>query len=369
MNKVKGNQFYTNDKDIRDQLFQRTPGLTSILNHLKQRGLLFSPAENKLDLVQDICPWFTSFFDKNFIIDELGGGNTHKRHNYSEVIIPFEKNELREVLRDLRKEFDINIIQINNSFTISENYTKADFTKNALSQHVQKIAEIKIERTAEGNILVRTNSDEQATKIANSLKSKLKAKNSEVYEEFEIDLSNITDPTIRSNFFINIARGIKGYKLVDMRSANINMLDSPIEVNGEVDEITVGKIKKMALNGGSVHEAPELISLLQKGFYFTKVEWTIEKKNSSNDKIDLYAEFQDYNECTGFRYGIQRVYSKKSDGTFSSNGKPPNEQQRQMILPLVEDSAKKTFNKILEDFAKPQPKKKAKVKNDDNQMV
>ena len=75
MNKVKGNQFYTNDKDIRDQLFQRTPGLTSILNHLKQRGLLFSPAENKLDLVQDICPWFTSFFDKNFIIDELGGGN------------------------------------------------------------------------------------------------------------------------------------------------------------------------------------------------------------------------------------------------------------------------------------------------------
>ena len=40
-----------------------------------------------------------------------------------------------------------------------------------------------------------------------------------------------------------------------------------------------------------------------------------------------------------------------------------------MILPLIEDSAKKTFNKILEDFAKPQPKKKAKVKNDDNQMV
>lgn len=70
------------------------------------------------------------------------------------------------------------------------------------------------------------------------------------------------------------------------------------------------------------------------------------EKNSSNDKIDLYAEFQDYNECTGFRYGIQRVYSKKSDGTFSSNGKPPNEQQRQMILLLlIEDFAKKLLIK------------------------
>lgn len=62
-----------------------------------------------------------------------------------------------------------------------------------------------------------------------------------------------------------------------------------------------------------------------------------EKTNA--DKNDLYIEFQSYNECTGFRYGIQRVYSKKSDGTFSSNGKPPNEQQRQMI-PLIEGAKK-----------------------------
>ena len=46
----------------------------------------------------------------------------------------------------------------------------------------------------------------------------------------------------------------------------------------------------------------------------TKIEWTVQSEKATGDKIDLLAEFTDTVNCSGFKYGIKRVYSIKDDG-------------------------------------------------------
>lgn len=183
MSKIKGLSFYKTDKDIFDQLHQRTPSKASILEHLKQRGLLISHEEEKEELAEMISPWFTSYFDQKFIVGELGGGNSQKKHNSTEIMLDYNTQDIQSILKDMKKEMGFAINQAKDgSFSITETYTKADFTKNVLSQNTQKTAEIKIEKTAEGKILVRTNADEKANKITEAIKEKLKEKNTDSYE-------------------------------------------------------------------------------------------------------------------------------------------------------------------------------------------
>lgn len=223
MSKIKGLSFYKTDKDIFDQLHQRTPSKASILEHLKQRGLLISHEEEKEELAEMISPWFTSYFDQKFIVGELGGGNSQKKHNSTEIMLDYNTQDIQSILKDMKKEMGFAINQAKDgSFSITETYTKADFTKNVLSQNTQKTAEIKIEKTAEGKILVRTNADEKANKITEAIKEKLKEKNTDSYEEFEINLSTLTEPADRTRFFIELINNIDGYNLKDVTSAFIN---------------------------------------------------------------------------------------------------------------------------------------------------
>lgn len=154
MNNIKLRQYYKTDRDIYDQLVQKAPSKSSILDHLKYRGLLFSNQESKHELAERISPWFTSFFDQKCIVDDLGGSGSQKKHNYSEVLVDFDLEEIKSILTDTKSEFGFTTKQLNNSLEITHSYTKSDFTKNALSQNIQKTGEIKIEKTADNKILM-----------------------------------------------------------------------------------------------------------------------------------------------------------------------------------------------------------------------
>lgn len=346
MSKIKGLSFYKTDKDIFDQLVQKTPSKSSVLEHLKQRGLLFSHLEDMQELAETISPWFTSYFDQKFIVGELGGGTSKKKHNSLEIELDYKKSDIDSILQELKKECEFQVSKNkNNSFDITKNYTKADFTKNSLSQNTQKSAEIKIEETENGNILIRSNTDEQATKIIGLFKEKLKEKNADDYKEFEINLSIVAKPDDRTKFFIELINGIDDYELVDVASALINKFT----ITQEADEDIVGFIKKIALDGDSVHTSSEFNRLTNDGFYITKIEWTIKSCSSTGDKIDLLAEFSDTTNCSDFKYSIKRIYSLKENGEYNS-GKPPSEMERMIILPKIELSAKKSYGKIMADY-------------------
>lgn len=342
MSKIKGLSFFKTDKDIFDQLTQRTPSKTSVLEHLKQRGLLVSYQEERQDLAEMISPWFTSYFDQKFIINELGGGNSQKKHNSTEILLDYNIQDIHDILREIKKDNSFNIVKNNNgSFNITETYTKVDFTKNVLSQNTQKTAEIKIEKTEQGRILIRTNADEKANTITEAIKEKMKEKNVDNYQEFEINLSTITEPANRTQFFLELISNIDGYDLTDVTSAFINKNAT----QEEADEETVGFIKKIALNGDSVHTSSEFQSLTKDGFYLTKIEWTIQSEVTTGDKIDLSAEFTDTINCSGFKYGVKRVYTAKGNAEYTA-GKPPSESDRTVILPKIELSARQSYDTI-----------------------
>lgn len=355
MNRIKGSIFYKDDKNISDALKQQTPSKKTLENHLKSRGLLLSPDDSKEDIAEYLAPWFTSFFDQKFIVEEKGGGNTHKKFTNSEVLVDYSDSDIKDILREIKRdsslEMNFNIKHFENSIVIEESYTKPDFTKNVLSQNIPKTAEIEIKRTAEGKVLIRSNNDEHASKITSIIRSKLQEANPEDYDEFVISFVGVTDSRIRTKFFLDLAQYIDGYKISNMKSVAVGKADPTVlHEDEDVDDETLGYIKRIMLNGGSVHQSKELTNLLDQDFYITRIEWTMESEMLSGDKIDLYAEFKDTNNCSNLVYALQRVYTKKQDGGFVITGKAPSYMDNNNILPKIESSAKRAFNLAQQDF-------------------
>lgn len=354
MSSIKGRLFYKHDKDIWDQLIQQTPSKKSTLNYLKSRGLLLSPEDNKEYIAEYISPWFTSFFDLNFFVEESGGAFSRKRFISSEVLLDYNESNIRELVRSLNNDPDINatIKKNGDSFSLNDVYTTADFTKNALSQNITKVAEVEIKKTADNKILIRSNNDERARKITSKLKEQLRQNNQENYDEFLISFATLTNPKARTEFFLEILKHIDGYETTDMKSVAIGKLNTITTDESELDAKGVGLIKRIVLNGESVHHSKELTNLLTKGFYITRIEWTMISDQLSGDKIDLYAEFRDQNNCSDFMYALQKVYSSKGDGNHNVNGKSPSHIENMNILPKIEYSAKHSFKIITDRYLK-----------------
>lgn len=355
MSNLKGKQYHKTDKDIHDQLMQRSPSKASILRHLQLRGLLFSHKIERDDLTEQISCWFTSYFDVKFIVEELGGGNSQRYNSCTEILNDLNEESIREILNDLSKECNFkHQAQHNGSFTISKSYSTSDFTKNVLSQTIHKKAELKIERTADNIIFIRTNTDAEAVQIVHKFKDKIKEKLKEKeqeYQDFEISFESLPNAIARTEFFLEIINNINGYKTIDMKSAAINSMDTPSSITEDTDSEKIGCIKKVILNGDSVHESTELKSLLDKGFYLTKIEWTMISESLNGDKIDLCAEFEDTINCTNFKYALLRIYPRKSDSDeFVKMGKTPSSVEFSSILPKIEQSAKKSFIKIRDKY-------------------
>lgn len=351
MSKIKGRLFYKHDKDIWDQLIQQTPSKKSTLNYLKSRGLLLSTDNDKEYIAEYVAPWFTSFFDLNFFVEESGGAYSRKRFISSEVLLDYNENNIKEIIKHLNTDSDINMTIRKNgdSFSLNDVYMTADFTKNALSQNITNIAEIEIKKTDDNKILIRSNNDDKARKITSRIKEKLKEDNQDTYDEFLISFSTLTNPKARTEFFLEILKHIDGYETIDMKSAAIGKLNST-SIDEALDEKEVSSINRVVLNGESVHYSPELSNLLKKGFYITRIEWTMVSNLQSGDKIDLYAEFRDPNNCSDFMYALQRVYNGKGDGTYNLNGKSPSHMENLAIIPKLEYSAKKAFELITQQY-------------------
>jgi hypothetical protein len=103
MSKIKGSLFHKDDKNIWDALMHQTPSKKAVKTYLKSHGLLLSSEDEKEDFAEYIAPWFTSFFDQKFIVEEKGGGNARKRFTNSEILIDFDKEEVRKLLLEMKK--------------------------------------------------------------------------------------------------------------------------------------------------------------------------------------------------------------------------------------------------------------------------
>lgn len=79
----------------------------------------------------------------------------------------------------------------------------------------------------------------------------------------------------------------------------------------------------------------------------------VTKNNPTSQGVGLFclvlgfvlAEFTDTVNCSGFKYGIKRVYSIKDNGEYNS-GKTPSDSDRTVILPKIELSARQSYDKI-----------------------
>lgn len=367
MNRIKKSLFFKDDKDVYDALVQKTPSKKILLNHLKNRGLLLSEDEDKTGIAEYISPFFTGFFDQKFIVDANNDTKSNKKFASVGLDVDYDYSELKKICDSIKKQEDGLIIQKHgDNIKITQSYTKPDYSKNVLSQNTPRMVEIEIEKNLDGTVLVRSNNDEQAAAIVSKIKKCVKEKHADEYNEFNISFSALASPVARTKFFSNLIKSIKGYRLTNVKMVAVSK-ESRSMVSDEDADTKLGYIRKAVLNGGSVNSSEEFLRLVESGFYVTRIEWTIESDMNSGDKIDLYAEFKNIEDCSDFIYSLQRVYKRKDNGDFLSSGSSPSDIENSVMLPKIELAAKISYESILSEYGELDVT--AEITNENNKMV
>ncbi len=166
----------------------------------------------------------------------------------------------------------------------------------------------------------------------------------------EVSLEHIIDPAKRSEFFIELIKGVKGFKLHDVTDAFV--YKPKLKADGDDDDagttIDLGvHITKASLKGEGVLQTEELRGLFAKGFYLWKIVWqAISESKESPDLYEFEAQFSEPETCTRFSYLPRGLYKIQEDWSFNKSRTGLAHGEDTSLGRRIEDAARAVIRKL-----------------------
>ena len=115
-----------------------------------------------------------------------------------------------------------------------------------------------------------------------------------------------------------------------------------------------GYIRKAALAGGGVLESAEFNQLHSRGFFISRIIWTVIDTQPSGDMIELEAQFGMPSSCTDFKYLVRGTYNY-NERTASHNitKRSPSQIETNFFNNRLEKASKIAFDKVIEKYEEP----------------
>jgi hypothetical protein len=217
---------------------------------------------------------------------------------------------------------------------------------------------------------VRHHENARALEILEAIEKKLLPATEAPRARHEIVVSGLSSAQ-RSQFFVEMARGIAGYELKDERGLQVDRPldgdsdeedeeDEPVEQavagNGaksvsdrgkkEAKEQLKGLVKRALLHGTSLLMSQEYQAYSKSGYSLSKLIWTVKPKVGQGAMVEFGAEFRDGQAGTGFRYKVFGKFECYDDGTFAKSRRGVTGVERNTLLALLEDSAYSALEQV-----------------------
>lgn len=348
--------YIPSDKNIYDALQHKKVKHSEVLKFLRNRGLIVSPRLDKSELSKSISQLTFDYHDYLFLTKLLENPNRKEKITRVTVKTSAENEELIKACQNISKETDesYKVIKKDDSAVLIVTYTDIDFTKTELRQRAIKKCEIELQSTND-EVTVRMPATKKGREIAAKVKSSLsEIKGEELIEEV-ISLENLIIPEARSLFFDELIKSISGYDLDDVSSVDVYHEIDTLEDNEDEDESDAlqfaGFIRKAALAGGSVLESEEFNQLHSKGFFISKIIWTVVDVIPGGDKIELEAQFGEPSSCTDFKYLVRGVYNfNDRTSTHNATKRAASRIENSEFNNRLEKSAKFSFDKVIRKY-------------------
>lgn len=351
--KKMGTLYYASDKAVFDALLQKKFKNIDLKELFLDRGIFLSEHTDRKDVALYFSQMNHDFYDHQRISDILGSGS---RKDPTSIVVAKgvkSREKLEEAISNAAEEEkrngdDARFYSTNRGFDVELNYTDIDYTKSEFKQVEKKTSVISFEFDGE-NVLIRGVQNEHVDSARERILQELEKNLDMKVEKEKFDLSDISRPETRTQFFDYLISGLKGFDVFDVSEVFV--------VDSEEDEGEDPKIKKVSLSGKRVSSSSELIRFHKKGFYTWKIKWRVESI-STTVMYDIEAQFKNQKECKEFSYCILGAYRRKIHtvalglNEYKTAREKLNVDEKLGLSRTIEKSAQEAFFNIREAISK-----------------
>jgi hypothetical protein len=363
-NKTGPSVYIPTDKNIFDALHHKKATTTELRSFLRSKGIITSSIASKEDLIKKICRIPFGYDDYKYITELLENPNRKEKITQSSIQADINAEELQSAIEQVRESMS----DLGESLVITKDgdrliargtYVDVDFTKTELKQRQRKTCEIEIE-LGDSGITIRRPASKKAAEISKMIRDRLSQKKSIELTEDCISLEGVQEAGHRTQFFDELTRLIKGFKVIDVIDVNFhhidaassteeidNDLDNPDD-DDDVEKIISSRIVKAALSGEGVLQSEQFSQLHREGFYISKLIWISEDGVVGGDRIELEAEFGDPRNCKDFKYLVRGIFRyNENRGEHNVSKRSASRIELQTYNSLLEKAAREAAEKIL----------------------
>jgi hypothetical protein len=339
------------DKALDDVLNQSEISLNELRELFLARGILISKETPRKDLARNFSKFSHDYYDHQKIASYIGVKSRREKSTSKIISTSIKIDEVVSAAEDLKAVIEstndlCHISTLDGKVKVNITYLSTDYNKSEFKQVVTKTALIELE-PADHGFLIRRPENEHTQYYEDVLLSALE-KIISVRESDgeaasldikEISLEHITDPKVRTSFFIKLISNLKGYVLDDVTDAYIYH-PKPEKLEEQAGNTLTGvHISRASLKGEGVLKSEELSSLYERGFYMCRVKWRARENLIDPDIYEFEAQFSDQDNFRDFSYLAKGIKKYKGNGQYNKNFISLSKQEENKFSKLIESAA------------------------------
>jgi hypothetical protein len=242
-------------------------------------------------------------------------------------------------------------------------YRKFRFDKNEFRQIVTKKAEILFEENG-GQVLISGPQNEDVNGWLQNLIAYVQEVVDDPLQIDEVSLEKEISPKIRTSFFTDLIKSIKGFSFFDVSDVYLHQpKGEQDDIKDLVSEDNFGEeeapeeesegestpdvhISRAALRGQGVLMSKQTSDLLDQGFYIARIVWTAKNNSFDSDLYEFEAQFSEPDTCTMFSYVAKGFYSYSGSGEYSSARSQFTKLEDVRLGRLIEEAAHGVIKKL-----------------------
>jgi hypothetical protein len=325
-------QYYAEDKDVLDLLMARARSFDSatLTQLARRRGILLSSNTDREKLCAYLARLVWSWPQLQELLDLAEISPRAEKMTAAKVVSDAPLAEVNDAVKDVaearqqKQGEHFNVTVQNGKVLVDVHYSEFDPSKTRLRQRIAKELTVEIEQTPDG-FNVRHQANDRARQISAEVVRALEKTRKCQIEPREISLKGLASAKLRTEFFLKLMTGMPGFKLQSVTAAHTNRLgeteehpvdddDPSSEGPSTEDQIMLGVVRRVALEGDSLLASREFLNLKKDGFFLSRVVWRSREEKPDPIELEFEADFENPNECKGFRYNVRGVYERRTRG-------------------------------------------------------
>ena len=366
MPKFLPSKYYADDKDVHDILSSPKISLKMLLAIARHRGIFLSEESPREEVVHYMSMLPFSWPQIQEVMGEIEREDREEKLTTCKIEASAQLDQVEQAFQKMR---EIRGEALNENYDVTQTkdgqllvkvtYTEPDLQKARLIQRRQKEAVFEI--TKKGDVLgVRHTQNDKTNDILNQIIDSLVAPDAPHKPVRKtIELSGVNNHEHRTQFFLNVFRGMEGFQLREVKDLKVDRLDEidTADVSDEEDEpeteasreVLKALVRKIALSGENILISPQYQQMTKDGFFISKAVWTSIETVGAGRLVEFEAEFKNATGGSGFAYQVRGVYDRDSDGEVATSKGDVSDAEKNMLRNCLETAAYasvETINKL-----------------------